>query len=413
VSGVEKLIFGDGSVKLLGSVAHGSGNDLIGNGFGDVLWRSDSGAVALWALNGATITGGGFVNGGTALTPDWNIAGISDFNGDGRGDILWRNDDGRVAEWNMNGLTVAGGGFVNGGAAVTLAWQIAGVGDFNGDHKADILWHGSDGVVGLWQMDGPNITGGGFVNGGTLVSMDWSVAGVADFSGDGKADILWRNVDGRIAEWTMNGLMVAGGGFVNGGASVTPDWTIAGVGDFSGDHKADILWQNTDGRVGLWQMDGANLVLGGFANGGTPVIPDWHIAGVGDFSGDGRSDILWRNDDGRIAEWNMNGTTLWAAASSTTVSRCSRLDRELTSVTLTTRISRLKLKKNKMVDGSSLNVLYQCTSDISHKKRWSLSFVSALAFSPTMISCVSLQFYHPSLAIFRRLAPSLRDESLN
>jgi hypothetical protein len=125
-----------------------------------------------------------------------------------------------------------------------------------------------------------------------------------------KADILWRNVDGRIAEWTMNGLTVAGGGFVNGGASVTSDWTIAGVGDFSGDRKADILWQNTDGRVGLWQMDGASLVLGGFANSGTPVTPDWHIAGVGDFSGDGKSDILWRNDDGRIAEWNMNGTTI-------------------------------------------------------------------------------------------------------
>ena len=310
VSGVEKLTFGDGSVKLLGSVAHASGNDLIGNGFGDVLWRSDSGAVALWALNGATITGGGFVNGGAAAPLGWNVAGVADFNGDGRGDILWRGDDGLVAEWNMNGTAIIGGGFVNGGATVTLAWQIAGVGDFNGDHKSDILWHGSDGVVGLWQMDGPNIIGGGFVNCGALVSTDWSVAGVADFSGDGKADILWRNVDGRIAEWTMNGLTVAGGGFVNGGASVTSDWTIAGVGDFSGDRKADILWQNTDGRVGLWQMDGASLVLGGFANGGTPVTPDWHIAGVGDFSGDGRSDILWRNDDGRIAEWNMNGTTI-------------------------------------------------------------------------------------------------------
>jgi hypothetical protein len=35
----------------------------------------------------------------------------------------------------------------------------------------------------------------------------------------------------------------------------------------------------------------------------------WKVAGVGDFNGDGRSDILWRNDDGTVAEWQMNGAT--------------------------------------------------------------------------------------------------------
>jgi len=58
-------------------------------------------------------------------------------------------------------------------------------------------------------------------------------------------------------------------------------------------------------------------------NGGTVLstanwaIPaSWKVAGIGDFKlGDGRSDILWRNDDGANAEWQMNGSTLLANTS--------------------------------------------------------------------------------------------------
>jgi len=32
-----------------------------------------------------------------------------------------------------------------------------------------------------------------------------------------------------------------------------------------------------------------------------------------DFNGDGRSDILWRNDSGALAEWLMNGNTVISA----------------------------------------------------------------------------------------------------
>jgi len=46
--------------------------------------------------------------------------------------------------------------------------------------------------------------------------------------------------------------------------------------------------------------------------GGAIITPDatWHVVQVGDFNGDGSSDILWRNDSGTMAEWLMNGTTI-------------------------------------------------------------------------------------------------------
>jgi len=32
----------------------------------------------------------------------------------------------------------------------------------------------------------------------------------------------------------------------------------------------------------------------------------WHIDAVGDFNGDGTSDILWRNDSGAVGIWEMH-----------------------------------------------------------------------------------------------------------
>jgi hypothetical protein len=39
-----------------------------------------------------------------------HIAGVRDFNKDGKSDILWHNDSGEVDIWEMNGTTVIGGG---------------------------------------------------------------------------------------------------------------------------------------------------------------------------------------------------------------------------------------------------------------------------------------------------------------
>jgi hypothetical protein len=40
---------------------------------------------------------------------------------------------------------------------------------------------------------------------------------------------------------------------------------------------------------------------------------DWHFASIHDFNEDGKSDILWKNDDGSFVLWEMDGSHLISA----------------------------------------------------------------------------------------------------
>ena len=41
-----------------------------------------------------------------------------------------------------------------------------------------------------------------------------------------------------------------------------------------------------------------------------PIADYWQMADTGDFTGDGRADILWRDDAGRVVLWEMNGADI-------------------------------------------------------------------------------------------------------
>jgi Fibronectin type III domain/FG-GAP-like repeat len=120
-----------------------------------------------------------------------------------------------------------------------------------------------------------------------------------DFNGDGKQDILWQNAQtGEVRIWYMDGATIFANDYVD---TVSLDWKIVAIADFNGDGLSDILWINTaDGSFAIWLMRGDAHVSYQFTSPGL----EWSITGVADLDHTGMADILWRNlVTGEVRVW--------------------------------------------------------------------------------------------------------------
>ena len=221
-----------------------------------------------------------------------------DFNFDGKSDILWRNTGGAVAAWLMNGGAVSQSAVLG---AVPGTFSIIGQQDFNGDGNADMVWRDLSGNVSMWLMSGASVASAAAVS---TVASNWTLYGTGDLNFDGDGDLLWRDTAGDLAVWFMNG------GTVTSSASlgnVPTNWTI--VGD---DDVGDIFWRDSAGDLAVWVMNGAQVATSVAL--GT-VSSNWQIAGLGDFDGDGNTDILWRDTNtGTLSIWFTNASSQVASA---------------------------------------------------------------------------------------------------
>jgi len=239
----------------------------------------------------------------------------SDFNGDALADLLWQNSaTNQLASWHMSGSTVLTTRLISN--SVPPGWKVAGTGDLNQDGKPDLVWrHQTTGDLGYWLMDGTLTYGsGGFTF--PRVDTNWNLVSVADLNRDGKPDFVWHNqVNGQLAAWYMNGAAVVQTVSLNPGQVGDTNWTPRGMADFTGDGRPDLLWRNeATGQIALWEMNGHTFVAARAVNPGT-VDPTWKIATVEDANGDGWPDIMWHNQTtGQMGFWLMVGGNLatWA-----------------------------------------------------------------------------------------------------
>ena len=283
---------------------------------GSILFQGASGQAALWGLDGTHVIAGGVVSPNPG--PSWKEIGTGDFNDDGLPDLLWQNANGQAAIWDMNGTTPIGGGAVTpqsrgelesgrnrrlqrrrpfrhpvaerqrsgrglgherrhpdrrrGGDAQSRA-------ELESDRNrrlqrrrpfrhpvAERKWASGDLGNERDQHRRRRIVS---ANPGS----SWQVIGTGDFNSDGHSDILWQNTNGQVAIWEMNGDHIDGGGVVS--ANPGPSWHVIGTG---GEGSSDILFQNTNGQTAIWDMNGTNIVSGG-AVGPNPG-PSWKAVGL-------------------------------------------------------------------------------------------------------------------------------------
>ena len=188
------------------------------------------------------------------------------------------------------------------------SWHVKDSGDFNGDGKADILWQNNDGTPAIWLMNGSKP----YPRRCRLVQSGAGLAGQGHRRLQRRRQVRHpvagqRRHAGDLADGRLERAVRRPAGSFNPG----PSWQIKATGDFNGDGKSDILWQNNDGTPAIWLMNGINRVSNSAAGPFNPG-PTWHIKATGDFNGDSKSDILWQNDDGTPAIWLMNGSTVLA-----------------------------------------------------------------------------------------------------
>ena len=155
-------------------------------------------------------------------------------------------------------------------------------GDFNGDHRPDMLFYGAGGH--------PDYVWFGNAGGGTFTSKSIAIWGTytlipGDFNGDGVTDLLlYAPGSAPDAIWFGS----PSGAFTSTPITINGSYTIVSA-DFNGDHRADLLFYAAGAATDyIWygQSDGS------FQSTLAPALNNPYRLAAGDFNGDGYGDVL-------------------------------------------------------------------------------------------------------------------------
>jgi hypothetical protein len=143
--------------------------------------------------------------------------------------------------------------------------------DFTGDGLSDIHGIKANGDMLLYRGNGV----GGFSGPGVKIGLGWGmfakVFSPGDYTGDGKADLLAIKANGDLFLYRGNGV----GGFSGPGVKIGLGWgmfaKVFSPGDYTGDGKADLLAIKANGDLFLYRGNG----VGGFSGPGVKIGLGW------------------------------------------------------------------------------------------------------------------------------------------
>jgi FG-GAP-like repeat len=249
--------------------------------------------------NGSVISSWSMVLSGMSLPTK---TAVGDVNADGKADIVSVESEGNGKYRYMFGISVGVG--ISSWSSVLTGMSHAefmDVGDFSGDGKADIVSVESEGNGKYRYMRGLS-TGVGISSWGQILTgMGLPTAmGTGDVNKDGKADIVSAESEGngkyRFMFGISSGAGISSWSTALGGLSIPTSTRIA---DFTGDGKADVVSVESDG-VGAYRYKAG--VSNGTAVSSWNTIQTWISNPVrseaADFNADGKADIVSVESEG-------------------------------------------------------------------------------------------------------------------
>ena len=258
-------------------------NTVTGDFDGDALTDTAAQTSAgIWWVTRTTASG-------TAAPTQWaslaiyQFPTVGDFNADGRDDLAVRNQ--ANGAWQV--LTSTGSAFSPsrfGRWNAELTWSNVFAADFTGDGRDDLVGQRSDTA---WVVAAS--TGTAFASTVWTFFSSGQFGNVGDFNADGKADIAVRNATNGV--WRV--LVSSGSGFTPikfGTWATDTTWSNVRAGDFDGDGKSDLVGRRADGGWFVSRSTGSTFTTAPWA-----YLSSDQLATVGDFNSDGRADVAVRN----------------------------------------------------------------------------------------------------------------------
>lgn len=283
--------------------------DFNGDGINDILYRST--ADLTWRLdtmNANQVTDTSAMN-GMSTCCGWLFNGSGDFNADGRNDVIIRNtSSGAWYIYNISNNSIIDRGYVGIEDATVVAVQA--VADFNQDGYADVLLRNEQ--TGAWTMT--------LLNNRTIVEeitppmsqvLTWRVVDVQDFDGNGSPDILIRNSQsGAWYIYLYSGTEIINRGYITTILPTDLQEEVQAVADFNGDGNADLLLRNlASNQWSLALMDGKSPRELASLNINSTGL--WELNASNDYNADGYADISLRaKSTEQLYAYFLNGSNI-------------------------------------------------------------------------------------------------------
>jgi len=143
----------------------------------------------------------------------------------------------------------------------------------------------------------------------TQFDSGWKLSAAGDFNGNGMANLVWQSSsDGQFQiEFFSDGIPTSSGAIVN--SPFSSGWYIASAGDFNGDGRTDLVFRDTSNVYTEVQLLEGAMGAGGGLIANSPFDASWKIVGAGDFLDNGRDALVWqRPSDGLVEIQLVNGS---------------------------------------------------------------------------------------------------------